>query len=101
MAQKKLAAAIAKSGETFQGGEKLLVDDLHILGLEDDTDHMKITFNNDLSVKCMVYNIYTLIMHHLTILINILRLDYTIFHWSMCIYILCAFLVYILSMYSV
>merc|ERR1719330_2356 len=39
------------NGETFKGGEKLLANDLSILGLDESIDHMKITFENDKSVS--------------------------------------------------
>merc|ERR1719150_1044758 len=48
MAQ-KVSLKIKKS--TFEGGEKLMSDDLLDLGLESGTDHMKITFDNDKTVK--------------------------------------------------
>eukprot|EP01084_Bolivina_argentea_P092744 166834_1 len=37
--------------QTFEGGEKLLTNDLTELGLEDNIDHMKITFDNDKTVS--------------------------------------------------
>eukprot|EP00486_Rosalina_sp_Unknown_P001288 CAMPEP_0201566824 /NCGR_PEP_ID=MMETSP0190_2-20130828/6912_1 /ASSEMBLY_ACC=CAM_ASM_000263 /TAXON_ID=37353 /ORGANISM="Rosalina sp." /LENGTH=263 /DNA_ID=CAMNT_0047986063 /DNA_START=18 /DNA_END=809 /DNA_ORIENTATION=- len=44
--------------DTFADGEKLLVGDLQELGLEEDTNHMKIEFDNDKSAKycfCRVF----------------------------------------------
>ena len=39
------------NGETFKGGEKLLANDLIALGLDEHIDHMKITFDNEKTVK--------------------------------------------------
>ena len=48
MAQK---VALNINGETFKGGEKLLANDLIALGLDEHIDHMKITFDNEKTVK--------------------------------------------------
>ena len=39
------------NGETFKGGEKLLANDLATLGLDEEVDHMKITFDNERTIK--------------------------------------------------
>ena len=54
MAQKvglAISNGIKKNGETFEGGEKLLKNDLQELGLEENADHMKIDFDNEKTVK--------------------------------------------------
>mmetsp|Transcript_44446 Transcript_44446/g.71188 ORF Transcript_44446/g.71188 Transcript_44446/m.71188 type:complete len:244 (+) Transcript_44446:29-760(+) len=50
MAQ-KLKLEVAGNAETFERGEKLLGNDLQELGLEENTDHMKITFDEDRTVR--------------------------------------------------
>eukprot|EP00486_Rosalina_sp_Unknown_P000806 CAMPEP_0201564970 /NCGR_PEP_ID=MMETSP0190_2-20130828/3735_1 /ASSEMBLY_ACC=CAM_ASM_000263 /TAXON_ID=37353 /ORGANISM="Rosalina sp." /LENGTH=246 /DNA_ID=CAMNT_0047981867 /DNA_START=43 /DNA_END=783 /DNA_ORIENTATION=+ len=51
MAQKITLAASGNHPQTFEGGEKLLTNDLHDLGLDENADHMKITFDNDKAVS--------------------------------------------------
>eukprot|EP01084_Bolivina_argentea_P291541 501074_1 len=54
----KLPLQVEAQYETFAEGEKLLVTDLEELGLEQDTNHMKIEFDNERSAKycfCKVF----------------------------------------------
>lgn len=51
MAEKVILTSSINHAQTFEGGEKLLANDLQELGLDENSDHMKITFDNEKSIS--------------------------------------------------
>mmetsp|Transcript_57941 Transcript_57941/g.96095 ORF Transcript_57941/g.96095 Transcript_57941/m.96095 type:complete len:243 (+) Transcript_57941:53-781(+) len=73
MAQKLALSVDTK--DAFEGGEKLLAHDLHELGLDEDVEHMNISFDNDKTVH------YWMTSTFLLSLASIFYLPFYILFW--------------------